>query len=154
MMGKGQWGGSERREWLRVQHSERTLLCRQDLGTLTSCGGKPGSRCWGRDRRKLQSLVMKQLCLGKEGSFHPLVTYQCSWTLGAFGGIPSGVNNRKNWPVRLWTALLDCRASLGTAGFVCSRGMDHDEQRAREKEVTSVILGHFSWWNTVNHQLC
>lgn len=54
---------------------------------------------------------------------------ECSRIPGAFGGISSNVNNRRSWWLSLWTAVLDCKASLGTIEFLEGRKVDCGEQR-------------------------
>lgn len=74
----------------------------------------------------------------------------CSWIPGAFGGICSNVNSRKSWIPSLWAGTLDCKASLGTVGFLWGRGAHWASRGPTQKKAGSVnharsFLGGALW---------
>lgn len=96
----------------------------------TCCGGKARLQGLKRGQKETQEFG-DEATLSWKGGRISFSTYlsECSRIPGAFGGISSNVNNRRSWWLSLWTAVLDCKASLGTIEFLEGRKVDCGEQR-------------------------
>ena len=128
-------GALERREWLRVccERWKHALDRPWDTNVLW---GKARLKGLKKGQQETQEFGAEAALSWKEGriSFSTYLS-EYSWIPGAFSGIPSKVNNRKSWLIRLWTAVLDYKISSQTVGFLWGRGLWGTEGQSRKRQL-------------------
>lgn len=144
-----EWGASERREWLRVQHCERGNMwtgpwdTHVPVGESQAAGVEEGSE--GNPRLWWWSIFVLE---GREDFILYLPMFLNTWSIRWDSQWCKQQEKLTRETANSYPWL---QTSLGTGGFLCGRGMDCGEQRAREKEATSVsnsrpfFLGGTQW---------